>query len=76
MSASLELQADALQFGNLASISKHVSNRSGYLALLLAEMGLHRNWPTVFREMSLRVHLNDKSLIKLSSVLDLASFYP
>lgn len=58
MSASLELQADALQFGNLASNSKYVSSRLGYLALLLAEMGLHRKWPTVFGEMSLRVHLN------------------
>lgn len=58
MSAPLELQADALQFGNLASISKNVSSRLGYLALLLAEMDLQRNWPTVFREMSLRVHLD------------------
>lgn len=58
MSAPLELWADALQFGDLASISKYISSRLGDLALLLAEKDLHRNWPLVFTEMSLRVHLN------------------
>lgn len=58
MSAPLELQADVLQFENLASVFRCIASRLGYLALLLAEGDLHRNWPTVFRDMSLRVHLN------------------
>lgn len=45
MSTPLELQADALQFGNLASIP-NASSRLGYLALVQAEMDLHRNRPS------------------------------